>query len=146
MSSNINHTHLILCVTYTIMNKCCHTLFSSVLLHYSIPMWIILTWVILNSIHAYAKPRIIIITLWSWRINLFQSLDRPNPMPTQFCSHVLNYSTWKYANWVVQAFLKPSLVPKCNRCYSRVIVVTLTQWCCSCTNWLLCNLLHMSYS
>jgi hypothetical protein len=40
MSSNINHTRPILCVTYTIMNKCCHTLFSSVLLHCSIPMWI----------------------------------------------------------------------------------------------------------
>jgi hypothetical protein len=43
------------------------------------------------------------------------------------CPYVLNYSTCKCANWVVQAFLKPSLVPKCNRCYSRVIGVTFTQ-------------------
>jgi hypothetical protein len=60
----------------------------------------------------------------------------PNPIPTKFCSHVLNYSTCKCANWVLQAFLKPSLVPKCdiyylkNKCcytYSNSIVVALSH-------------------
>jgi hypothetical protein len=36
-----------------------------------------------------------------------------------FGSHVLNYSNCKYANWVLQAFLRPSLVPKCDLCYSK---------------------------
>jgi hypothetical protein len=53
-----------------------------------------------------------------------------------FGSHVLNYSTCKCANWVLEAFLKPSLVPKCviyylkNKCcytYSNSIVVALSH-------------------
>jgi hypothetical protein len=43
----------------------------------------------------------------------------PNQCLPSFCSHVLNYSTCKCANWVLQAFLKPSLVPKCDICYLK---------------------------
>jgi hypothetical protein len=45
------------------------------------------------------------------------------PYPDQclpsICSHVLNYSTCKCANWVLQAPLKPSLVPKGDVCYLK---------------------------
>jgi hypothetical protein len=52
------------CVTYTILSKCYHTLFSSVLLHYSILKWIYSHESSLNSIFAYAKHKIIITTLY----------------------------------------------------------------------------------
>jgi hypothetical protein len=51
-------------------------------------------------------------------------------------SHTLNYATYKCANWVLQALLKPSLMPKCDICYlknkccytySNSIVVTLSH-------------------
>jgi hypothetical protein len=53
-----------LCVTYTILRKCYNTLFSSVRLHYSIPMWIYSHESSLNSIFAYAKHKILITTLY----------------------------------------------------------------------------------
>jgi hypothetical protein len=92
------------------MNKCCHTLFSSVLLHYLISRWIHPHESSLNSTLLMPSPRII-----SLHCNLEEPifpnpLTYPNPMPTWFCSHVLNYSTCKCANWVIQAFSKPCLV------------------------------------
>jgi hypothetical protein len=46
------------------MNKCCHTLFSNVLLHYCILMWIHPHESSLNSTFAYAKHKIYITTLY----------------------------------------------------------------------------------
>jgi hypothetical protein len=75
----------------------------------------------------------------------------PNPIPTKFCSHVLNYSTCKCANWVLQAFLKPSLVPKCdiyylkNKCcytYSNSIVVALSPTYVIYFTWAFLKLIH----
>jgi hypothetical protein len=60
----------------------------------------------------------------------------PDQCLPSICSHVLNYSTCKWANWVFQALLKPSLVPKCDICYlknkccytySNSILVTLSH-------------------
>jgi hypothetical protein len=53
-----------LCVTCTILSKCYHTLFSSVMLHCSILMWIYPHESSLNSIFTYAKHKIFIITLY----------------------------------------------------------------------------------
>jgi hypothetical protein len=63
---NTLHTCLIpsLCVTYTILSKCYHTLFSSVLLHYSILMWIYPHESSLNSIFAYANHKIFITIMY----------------------------------------------------------------------------------
>jgi hypothetical protein len=60
----ITNTYPSLCVTCTILSKCYHTLFSSVMLHYSILMWIYPHESSLNSIFAYAKHKIFIITLY----------------------------------------------------------------------------------
>jgi hypothetical protein len=60
----ITNTYPSLCVTYTILSNCYHILFSSVLLHYSILMWIYPHESSLNSILAYTKHKIIITTLY----------------------------------------------------------------------------------
>jgi hypothetical protein len=62
-------------------------------LHYSILMWIYSHESSLNSIHAYAKHKIVVITLYSWRIIPFQSLDLAiqtlNPyLVSQVSSHI----------------------------------------------------------
>jgi hypothetical protein len=78
---------------------------------------------------------------WTMSLNINHPyLDQCLP---SFCSHVLNYSNCKCANWVLQALLKPGLVPKCdiyclkNKCcytYSNSILVAL------------CDPFHMNYS
>jgi hypothetical protein len=81
-SSNINLTHPNPCVTYTIMNKCCHTLFSSDLLHYLTSRWIHPHESSLNSTLLMPNPRIL-----SLHCNLEEPifpnpLTYPDPMPT----------------------------------------------------------------
>jgi hypothetical protein len=55
----ITNTYSSLCVTCTKLIKCYHTLFSSVLLHYSIPMRIYSHESSLNPNHAYIKHKIL---------------------------------------------------------------------------------------
>jgi hypothetical protein len=75
----------------------------------------------------------------------------PDQYPPSFCSYVLNYSNCKCANWVLQAFLRPSLVPKCdiyclkNKCcytYSNSILVTLSHTYVIYLTWTIRKLLH----
>jgi hypothetical protein len=64
---------------------------------------------------------------------------------------LLNYSTCKCVNWVVQTFLKPSLVPKCDICYlknkccytySNSIVVALSHTYVIYFTWAIPKLIH----
>jgi hypothetical protein len=126
MSSNINHTHPILCVTYTIMNKCCHT--------YSVVFCCTILY-LCEYIHiSYSKLYSCLCQAQDYNLCIVilenQSFSNHLTIPNQCLLnlvHVLNYSTCKCANWVIQTLLKPSLVPKWNRYYLRVIVVTFTQ-------------------
>jgi hypothetical protein len=91
---------------YTIMCKCCHTLFSSVLLHYSILMWIYSYESSLNSKHAMPSIRfyhyMVILEdqsfpiIWPSHPN-FQSLScKPSFKPC--LSHHTNHKKFKMLN------------------------------------------------
>jgi hypothetical protein len=88
-------------------------------------------------------------TIWA------MSSDINHPYPDQcllsFCSHALNYSNCKRANWVLQAFLRSSLVPKCDTCYlknkccytySNSKLVTLSHTYVTCFTWANLKLSH----
>jgi hypothetical protein len=75
----ITNTYPILCVTYTNFSKCYHTLFISVLLHYSILRWIYPHEPSLNSIFVYANHKIFIITMYLGG-SFFQSLNLPSKL------------------------------------------------------------------
>jgi hypothetical protein len=52
------------------------------------------------------------------------------PMPIYSYSPVLNYSFYKWVNWVIQYSTYPCPISKCNSYYLWVIVVTLIQYYC----------------
>jgi hypothetical protein len=88
-------------------------------------------------------------TIWAMLPNINHSY--PIQCLLSFGSHVLNYSTCKCANWVLQAFLKPSLVPKCdiyylkNKCcytYSNSIMVALSHTYVTYFTWTILKLLY----
>jgi hypothetical protein len=89
----ITNSYPSLCVTCTILSKCYHTLFGSVMLHYSKLMWIYSHNLSLNSIHDYAKHKIVTSTLYLERSLYAKSLDLAiqtlNPyLVSQALSHI----------------------------------------------------------
>jgi hypothetical protein len=118
MPSNINLSYPILCVTYTIMNKCRHTLFSSVLCTI-LYLWVYSHELFKTLFMSMPSPRLL-----SLHCNLGGSIFSNHlTIPIQYLpSFVHVYWTiqnCKRANWVLQAFLRSNLVPKCDTCYLK---------------------------